>query len=125
MAKSSGGFTGGKLNLKGDKKKKKKSKKSKHRLGESSELDVAAKSQEEPHKDESVDDKKEHHGSSDDESLTAAEKRARKFKQQRERVEMEQVGSMSHRERVEQFNEKLGQLTEHNDIPRVSAAGNG
>jgi hypothetical protein len=32
---------------------------------------------------------------------------------------------MSHRERVEQFNEKLGQLTELNDIPRVSAAGNG
>ena len=33
--------------------------------------------------------------------------------------------SMSHRERVEQFNEKLGKLTELNDIPRVSAAGNG
>jgi len=33
--------------------------------------------------------------------------------------------SMSHRERVEQFNEKLGSLTELNDIPRVSAAGNG
>jgi len=32
---------------------------------------------------------------------------------------------MSHRERVEQFNEKLGSLTELNDIPRVSAAGNG
>jgi hypothetical protein len=26
---------------------------------------------------------------------------------------------------VEQFNEKLGKLTELNDIPRVSAAGNG
>lgn len=33
--------------------------------------------------------------------------------------------SMSHRERVEQFNEKVGSLTELNDIPRVSAAGNG
>ena len=35
------------------------------------------------------------------------------------------LDSMSHRERVEQFNEKLGKLTELNDIPRVSAAGNG
>lgn len=33
--------------------------------------------------------------------------------------------SMSHRERVNKFNEKLGSLTELNDIPRVSAAGNG
>lgn len=33
--------------------------------------------------------------------------------------------SLSHRERVEQFNEQLGKLTELNDIPRVSAAGNG
>ena len=103
----------------------------------------------------------------DEDDLTAAEKRSRKFKQMREKKEMEQVvrwvnyfldmycfglqcvcsvsfdwltlywlaicttcisvslSSMSHRERVEQFNEKLGQLTELNDIPRVSAAGNG
>ena len=76
---------------------------------------------------------------------------SRKFKQQRERkevsktaliiilctifislniilsyfIKMEKVVSLSHRERVEAFSEKLGNLTELNDIPRVSAAGNG
>jgi protein FAM32A len=33
--------------------------------------------------------------------------------------------AQTHREKVETFNAKLGSLTEHNDIPRVSAAGNG
>jgi protein FAM32A len=31
----------------------------------------------------------------------------------------------SHRERVDDLNEKLSTMTEHNDIPRISAAGNG
>ncbi|KAL3795820.1 hypothetical protein ACHAW5_004770 [Stephanodiscus triporus] len=137
MAKSAGAFTGGKLSLKGDKKKpKKKTKNSKH--GESTERDNVAKSSassaqersNQAHGSGSDDDgyhdsKKNHHDGSDDEGLTAAEKRSRKFKIQRERKEMEHVVSMSHRERVEQFNEKLGKLTELNDIPRVSAAGNG
>ena len=47
------------------------------------------------------------------------------FRQLREKQELEKVASKSHRDRIEEFNEKLGNLTEHNDIPRVSAAGNG
>lgn len=35
------------------------------------------------------------------------------------------LSAHSYRERVEAFNHKLSTLTEHNDIPRVSAAGNG
>ena len=31
----------------------------------------------------------------------------------------------THREKVEKFNAKLATMSEHNDIPRVSAAGNG
>ena len=31
----------------------------------------------------------------------------------------------SHRERVDELNNKLSEMTEHNDIPRISAAGNG
>lgn len=138
MAKSSSSsaFTGGKLSLKGDKKKaKKRSKKSKHLLEDTEQSDMAAKtsaalSQQTDYLDNTIGDdrnrdKNEHRDSSDDDDLTAAEKRSRKFKRKRERKEMGQVVSMSHRERVEQFNEKLGQLTELNDIPRVSAAGNG
>lgn len=101
MAKSAGAFTGGKLNLKGDKKKpKKKTKNSKH--GESSEGDKVAKSSASSARERSNygsgsdddgyhDSKKNHHDGSDDEGLTAAEKRSRKFKNQRERKEMEHV----------------------------------
>jgi protein FAM32A len=36
-----------------------------------------------------------------------------------------EVASKSYRERIEEYNQKLSTTTEHNDIPRVSAAGNG
>lgn len=32
---------------------------------------------------------------------------------------MEQMASKSHRERVQEYNEHLSTLTEHNDIPKV------
>lgn len=113
MAKSGSAFTGGKLSLKGDKKKKskKKSSSSKHKASS---------------KDDRIDEKQQKHSNSDDdEELTAAEKRSKSFKQKHERKEMEKIASQSHRERVETFNTKLSKLTELNDIPRVSAAGNG
>lgn len=112
MAKSGSAFTGGKLSLKGDKKKKskKKSSSSKHKAS----------------KDDRIDEKQQKRSSSDDdEELTVAEKRSKSFKQKHERKEMEKIASQSHRERVETFNTKLSKLTELNDIPRVSAAGNG
>jgi len=57
--------------------------------------------------------------------MTDAERKALKRRQEREQKELEQLVQKSHRERVEEFNEKLASQTEHNDIPRVSAAGNG
>jgi protein FAM32A len=65
------------------------------------------------------------HPDEEDEELTEAERRALKFKRQRQRKDNERIAQKSHRERVEDLNEKLGSLTELNDIPRVSAAGNG
>mmetsp|Transcript_7031 Transcript_7031/g.14577 ORF Transcript_7031/g.14577 Transcript_7031/m.14577 type:complete len:126 (-) Transcript_7031:290-667(-) len=125
MAKSSGSaFTGGKLSLKGDKKKKskKKSSKSKHSLSDEDSPHAKKASS-----NDRIEEKQQKNSSSSDEEgeLTAAEKRLKSFKQKRERKEMEQIVSLSHRERVEAFNTKLGELTELNDIPRVSAAGNG
>jgi protein FAM32A len=94
-------FLGGALSFKGDDSKKKKKKKVKHELKskESSVPAVAAAGVEE---------------------LTEAEKKALVRKQERDRKDLEAVASKSHRERVEEFNEKLGTLTELNDIPRVS-----
>uniref|UniRef100_A0A7R9VT13 DUF1754-domain-containing protein n=1 Tax=Pseudictyota dubia TaxID=2749911 RepID=A0A7R9VT13_9STRA len=113
-------FLGGKLSFKGDKKSKKakkKSRKAKHRSSKGHN-DEETKRTELPSSDH------ENAGSSDDD-MTEAERRAMKVKLERERKDLEKIARQSHRERVENFSEKLGSLTEHNDIPRVSAAGNG
>lgn len=57
--------------------------------------------------------------------LTDAQKRFKQKQQERETAEAKKLVGSSYRERINQFNEKLSKLTEHNDIPRVSAAGNG
>ena len=59
------------------------------------------------------------------ESLTESQKKHLKRKEELEKVNMKKTIDMGYRERVEAFNAKLSTLTEHNDIPRVSAAGNG
>jgi len=115
-------FLGGALSFKGDKKKKKKSKKSKtkHKLKDDRDVKEISKSSPQhdqfppPSDDEDVDD-----------DLTDAERKALKFKKQRQQEESKKIARQSHRERVEAMNEKLGNMTELNDIPRVSAAGNG
>jgi len=115
-------FVGGKLSLKGDKKvkkAKKKSKKSKHRKSDHEEEKKLR------WKDEKDEQKRPPSDSEDDDEMTEAERRALKFKMERENKELEIIAKQSHRDRIEKFNENLGKLTEHNDIPRVSAAGNG
>ena len=57
--------------------------------------------------------------------LTDAQKRHIKKQRDAEAKEIEKAVKTSYRERIENFNAKLSTLTEHNDIPRVSAAGNG
>jgi protein FAM32A len=102
-----GEFIGGALSFKGDKKKKHKKKKQsvKHEIDErESEIIV---------------------NTNDDDGLTEAERKALKRRLERERIDAEKTAQMSHRERIEEFNTKLASLTELNDIPRVSAAGNG
>lgn len=96
-------FTGGSLSFKGEKKNTKKKKvKSKHSLKDDTKIDAPS----------NVNDVEA--------ELTEAERKALKRKQERERKELEKVAGKSHRERVEEFNDKLSKLTEHNDIPRVS-----
>ena len=114
MTKTS--FIGGSLSFKGDKKKSKKKKKTKtkHKL------------RDEGHAVEETINQNPLSGSDvDDDELTSAERKALKFKRLREREENKKIAQKSHRERVEALNDKLGSMTELNDIPRVSAAGNG
>ena len=54
--------------------------------------------------------------------LTESQERQRKVMESRE---VKKVAEKSYRERIEEFNHALGTQTEHNDIPRVSSAGNG
>ena len=64
-------------------------------------------------------------GNYKDSHLTNSQKRFLKAQNDKLEKQMERVLEMSHRDRVNKFNENLASLTEHNDIPRVSAAGNG
>ena len=114
-------FIGGKLSLKGDKKKKaKKKKKSKAKYDTTG---TGADRNHDQHNDEAT---LEFQPLADeDDDLTEAERRAMRFKSEKEMRDLEKVAKLSHRERIDEFNSKLSELTEHNDIPRVSAAGNG
>ena len=57
--------------------------------------------------------------------LTDAERRHKKRQVDKQKDDVKKGLEKSHRERVDEFNESLSNLTEHNDIPRISAAGNG
>jgi protein FAM32A len=100
-------FTGGSLSFKGDKSKatRKKGRKSKHKVINENAL------------------KEQSSLPSEEYDLTEAERKALRYKDERARKELQSVAKKSHRERVEEFNEKLGNLTELNDIPRVSFGG--
>lgn len=128
------GFVRGKLTLKGDKKKKKKkTRKTKHSL-EKDESNVTEKDIESRASDDDEIGKKEEvtEGSSsgdavieNNDDLTDAERRSLKYKKENQMRDLEKIAGKSHRERIEEFNTALGELSELNDIPRVSAAGNG
>ena len=114
-------FARGALSFKGDKKKTKKAKKAKSNQAKHDVVGAAAAAASSKssvrHDDYNID--------IEDDEMTAAERASFQKKQERELEELKSIATLSHRERVEAYNEKLSQLTEHNDIPRVSAAGNG
>ena len=60
-----------------------------------------------------------------DDMLTESQKRHMRRQLELESKNIKKAVKVSYREKVEEFNMKLSTLTEHNDIPRVSAAGNG
>lgn len=64
-------------------------------------------------------------GEEGDDTLTPAQRRFRDKQLQREAKKIRKMVTQTHRERVEEFNALLASMTEHNDIPRCSAAGNG
>lgn len=52
----------------------------------------------------------------------------RKFEQKKRKAELDKAKDVigtTYRDRVEKFNYNLSVKSEHNDIPRISAAGNG
>ena len=60
-----------------------------------------------------------------DDGLTESERAHKRRLTSRRKEAAERGTAKSHRERVDELNDKLASLTEHNDIPRISAAGNG
>eukprot|EP01038_Epipyxis_sp_PR26KG_P009932 gene9932-13361_t len=64
-------------------------------------------------------------GENADDGLTDAQRRHREKKRKLEEKEAKKLINSSFRTRIDEYNNRLASLTEHNDIPRVSAAGNG
>jgi protein FAM32A len=115
-------FVGGSLSFKGDKNaKKKKSNKAKHSLKSPTEAVDSAAADGGGGGDVISDALvvSAPHEADLDSDLTDAERKALKKKRERELQELGKLAEKSHRERVEEFNERLASLTEHNDIPRV------
>jgi protein FAM32A len=57
--------------------------------------------------------------------LTAAQKRYLKVMEDRSEEKAKGAVQLTHRMKVEKYSAMLASLSEHNDIPRISAAGNG
>lgn len=58
-------------------------------------------------------------------SMTETERRHREKREKSLEKDLKKLTGVSYRERLDRFNDKLSKMTEHNDIPRISAAGNG
>eukprot|EP01025_Chloroclados_australasicus_P049660 TRINITY_DN566_c1_g1_i1.p3 TRINITY_DN566_c1_g1~~TRINITY_DN566_c1_g1_i1.p3 ORF type:complete len:141 (-),score=33.41 TRINITY_DN566_c1_g1_i1:113-535(-) len=135
-------FVGGKLNLKGGdaglksmggvKKKKKKSKKKLEKLSQQvseelknsedgvskdTNLSQEQKLEEEEYNVGIIQDSEQQEEIED--KRTDYEKRRDEWMLRREQKLIQEAAKQSHRERVQDFNEKLAQLTEHYDIPKV------
>jgi protein FAM32A len=117
-------FTGGKLKLKGsssDDKKKKKKKRSREERESVTHTDTSSSNSSKEEK--SISSTAYSHDP--DEHLTDSQ---RKFEQKKRKAELSSAKNIvgtTYRDRVELFNYNLSVMSEHNDIPRISAAGNG
>ncbi|CAA3022473.1 protein FAM32A [Olea europaea var. sylvestris] len=125
---------GGKLKLKGKAldvkaggvKKKKKQKKQYEQISEVTENEFPAGGSEEaiidPSKEETNEAKKSienRNGANWDDNLTPAERR---YMEQRDQIDVHRlakISNKSHRDRIEDFNQYLANMSEHYDIPKV------
>ena len=117
-------FTGGKLKLKGSSSSEgggKKKKKRKVVEGNEEESGLKTSSSSSSFSTEAVKSTE----LKPEDYLTASELRHLKKKQEVDTRNAKEIVKSTYRERVENFNVKLATATEHNDIPRISAAGNG
>jgi protein FAM32A len=117
VVKSSSMVVGGKLKFKGSKGSEKKSKSSE---GGSKAMSSSVSDQKKEPSNSSI--------SGDKKPVIFMTEAQRIHKEKRmatEEKELKKFIKTTHRDRIEMFNMRLGQMTEHNDIPRISAAGNG
>ncbi len=100
-------------------------KKKKRSREESPDDDAVAAASTHNHKDDGEDEEEVPLSLEKDDGLTETQRRHIARQKEREKKNIKNMVSKSHRERIDEFNQYLSVLTEHNDIPRVSAAGNG
>uniref|UniRef100_A0A7S3V0M6 Protein FAM32A n=1 Tax=Aplanochytrium stocchinoi TaxID=215587 RepID=A0A7S3V0M6_9STRA len=133
----------GKLSLKGGldlvgkgkrdkakKKKKKKKKKDKHKHKDHENQSDKKRTREEANDEVERKKKREYEqddedGDEEEEYLTAAQRKFQEIQKKREKDLLARMVSKTHRERINEFNDKLASLSEHHDVPKVGNAGMG
>ncbi|KAG5183728.1 hypothetical protein JKP88DRAFT_348567 [Tribonema minus] len=129
VADSYSSVVGGKLSLKTKSlfkgNKKRKAKKAEDGAGQSSEPAAPAQAAAQEEQSEGKQKQQRETEVDPDEFLTPAQKRYKQQKASQDEKRIKAIVKMTHRDRIEEFNSTLASMTEHNDIPRISAAGNG
>lgn len=59
------------------------------------------------------------------EGLTPSQRKFELSRRKREKERIDKMLSKTHRQKIDEFNDKLSKLTEHHDMPKISGAGNG
>ena len=125
-------FTGGSLGFLSKKKKTSKKKKKRKPDAEEADMDSGSKKKSKvafsdgvPSTHDSSPPPPASANSDSEDELTPFERSHLSKKRSKESRDTAALAEKSHRERVDAFNQGLSTLTEHNDLPRISAAGNG
>ena len=114
---------GGKLKLKGIKSSISNNKKKNRSKSNDDDIEIGNNNEKITNNDNK--DKKKDDDDNDDDMLTKTERKHKEILKKKMLESISKSDDLGYRNRLNKFNEKLATQTEHNDIPRVSAAGNG
>ena len=95
------------------------------RVAATREKEKEKEEEEEEEEEDRLQQREQDGGDDPDDGMTPAQRRHQARLMEREFQQIRATAAKTHREKIDEYNNRLSTMTEHNDIPRVSAAGNG